>query len=120
MKELKQVIVIRSDLGMGKGKIAAQVSHASLESALKAKQKKEWNKWFQEWRKKGGKKIVVKVNSEQKLINLKTDIQTQKIPHSLITDAGHTQIPPNTKTCLGIGPAPNQIIDPYTKDLDLL
>ena len=120
MTDYKQVIIVRSDLGMGKGKIAAQVSHASLESAIKAKEKNEWNKWFQKWRQAGGKKIIVKVNSEKDLINLKADLQTQNIPHALIKDAGHTQVPPNTKTCLGIGPAPTQKIDPYTKELDLL
>lgn len=120
MPDLKQVIVVRSDLGMGKGKIASQVSHASLEAAFKAKKDNQWSQWFKEWRSKGGKKIVVKVNSEEELIEIRKDIQILDIPSVLIEDAGHTQIPPGTKTCLGIGPVPSEKIDPYTEELDLL
>ncbi len=116
--ELKQVIIIRTDLKMGKGKIAAQASHASLLAALNAK---EHNKiWFDQWMKQGMKKIVLKVSSENELREIFQKGASQKLPRSYINDAGHTQLPPGTATAVGIGPAPENIIDSITGKLQLL
>ncbi len=60
---MKQAIVVRQDLAMGKGKTAAQVAHASLSAAEEAMRKRE--EWYGEWKEEGQKKVVVKVKSEE-------------------------------------------------------
>lgn len=116
-EEIKQVIVIRSDIEMGKGKAAAQVAHASLMSYFQAeKTNKEIAK---EWLDTGEKKIVLKVSSEEALIKLYKAFEFKKIPCALVSDAGLTQLPPGTKTALGIGPWRSSEIDQFTKGFKL-
>lgn len=114
---LKQVIIVRADLGMGKGKIAAQVGHACvLGSENVRKSKPEWfSKWWA-----GQAKIVLKVNSETELEKIKRDAIEMGLLWAEVTDAGHTQIAPGTFTCLSIGPAPEEQIDKITSELKLL
>ncbi|MDH5402960.1 MAG: peptidyl-tRNA hydrolase Pth2 [Candidatus Heimdallarchaeota archaeon] len=118
MFEYKQVIIIRNDLKMGKGKIAAQASHASVIASLNAK--KNNSTWFDAWMRIGMKKIVVKVNSEGELEQLFQIAVRNKLPRAFINDAGHTQLAPGTATAAAIGPAPDSLIDPITKSLSLL
>lgn len=112
---MKQVIVMRTDLKMGKGKIAAQACHACLNCYKKA-DKSDLKKWEME----GQKKVVLKISSEKELLELNTLIKQTSLPSSLITDAGHTQIEPSTRTCLGIGPGSDEEIDRLTGHLKLL
>ncbi len=115
--EFKQAIVIRTDLKMGKGKTAVQSSHASIEAMEKTKIKRP--DWVKEWKQTGMQKIVLKVNSEKELLEL-FELTKKEIPSALIRDAGRTQIPSGTKTCIGVGPAPEELINKYTKKLKLL
>ncbi len=114
--EYKQAIIIRHDLGMQKGKIAAQASHASLSAYLEAlrispKVVEDWISYQ--------KKVVLKVENEKQILDL--FMQVKKIlPCALIKDAGRTQVEPGSITALGIGPALECEIDKYTKDLKLL
>lgn len=114
---LKQVIVVRADLGMGKGKIAAQVGHACVLGAENVRKSKP--EWFSKWW-TGQAKIVLKVNSESELEKIKRDAIEMGLPWAEVTDAGHTQIAPGTFTCLSIGPAPEEQIDKITSELKLL
>ena len=114
----KQVIVVRTDLEMGKGKLAAQVGHAAVSAAEEARKKHP--EWWQAWLKEGQCKVAVKVKSLTELLELEKDAIQMKLPHSLITDRGLTQLPPSTVTCLGIGPAPSIQIDKITGKLPLL
>ncbi|OLS23048.1 MAG: Peptidyl-tRNA hydrolase [Candidatus Heimdallarchaeota archaeon LC_2] len=116
--EVKQVIVIRSDLNMGKGKIAAQAAHASVVATLEAM--KHNKNWYDRWMREGMKKIAVKVRSEEELEIVFQKGSREKMPRSLINDAGHTQLEPGTATAVALGPAPATIIDPITKDLKLM
>lgn len=68
MGSIKQVIVVRADLGMGKGKIAAQVGHACVLGAENVR--KSHPEWFAKWW-TGQEKIVLKVNSEKELEDVK-------------------------------------------------
>jgi PTH2 family peptidyl-tRNA hydrolase len=111
---LKQVILIRTDLKLSAGKAAAQVAHASLFAALKAKKKD-----LQEWISEGAKKIVLQVSSEEELLNYYKKAQAVKFPCALISDAGLTEVPPGTKTSVGIGPAEEKKIDKITGSLPL-
>jgi len=115
---MKQVIVVRSDLKMGKGKVAAQVAHASLASAESARERKP--AWYEEWREEGQAKIVLKVESESELNELYRKARSAGLPTSLIEDRGLTQVEPGTVTCLGVGPGPDKTVDEITGKLKLL
>lgn len=116
--EIKQVIIIRSDIVMGKGKTVAQGAHASLMSYFEAER---INKGMaKEWIDSGEKKIVLKVSDEESLIKLYKAFEFKKIPCALVADAGLTQLPPGTKTALGIGPWKSGDIDLFTSGLKLL
>ena len=112
--DLKQVILVRKDLRLPQGKLAAQVAHASLESALKVERR-----IVDDWRSTGSKKIVLKVENESELLKFKDLIDHSKIKNALITDAGHTVLNPGTITCLGIGPAEEKKIDEITGKLKM-
>jgi len=114
----KQVIVIRSDLKMGKGKIAVQAGHAAVSAAEKAR--KHFPRWWKSWLDEGQCKIAVKVNSEEELLKLEEIAGRAGLPYALISDRGLTQLEPGTITCLAIGPAPSPEADKITGKLALL
>jgi len=118
MAEYKQVIVVRSDLKMGKGKLAVQVAHAAVSSAENTRKNRQV--WFNAWYGENQAKICVKVDNEKELRVLKGRLDEMGIPNALIQDAGLTQLEPGTTTCLGIGPLPSETADRYTGDLKLL
>lgn len=118
MGTIKQVIVVRKDLEMGTGKIAAQVGHACVLGAEHVR--KSHPEWYHQWEETGQEKVVVKVTSLSQLEDVKKHAISLDLPWSEVTDAGHTQIAPGTVTCISIGPAPEITIDKVTKDLKLL
>ncbi len=118
MDEIKQVIVVRNDLDMGKGKLAAQVAHASLMSYFEAE--KTDKEVVKKWLAAGEKKIVLKVENEISLRKLNDAFKFKNVPCALVTDAGLTELPPGTVTALGIGPWKNSEIDAFTSSLKLL
>lgn len=121
MTDVKQVIVVRTDLKMGKGKIAAQVGHACILGAEHAK--RSHPQWYDRWweSEHGSQaKVVLKVPSLKILQDVKIRAIDLNLPWSEVTDAGHTQISPGTVTCVSIGPAPEDLIDKITGDLKLL
>lgn len=111
----KQVIAVRKDLKMDKGKIAAQVAHASLEAYRRAGPED-----VEEWEAGGMKKVVVGVEDLKELIRIKEMAKNEKLPYYVVRDSGRTQISPGTVTCLGIGPAKEERVDRITSDLKLL
>lgn len=111
----KQVIVVRSDLKMSKGKLAAQVAHASLSATDKIDKKV-----LSAWKKEGQKKVILKVRGETELFELKAKCDSLKIPCSLTVDAGLTELAPGTATVLGIGPGRGEKINKVTGSLPLL
>ena len=115
---MKQAIVVRSDIKMGKGKLAAQVAHASLSAAEEASSKRSG--WYEEWKDAGQAKIVLKVQSESELLELLRKAKSSRLPAVLVEDRGLTQLEPGTVTCLGIGPGPEDEIDRITGKLKLL
>jgi|SRR3989344_1162928 len=111
---MKQVILVRKDISMSRGKTAIQVAHASTEAVLKSDKKK-----IQEWR-TFSKKVVLQVDSEKDLLNYKKEAEKLKLVTALIKDAGLTEIPPGTITCLAIGPDDEKKIDKITGKLKTL
>jgi len=116
--EYKQVIVVRTDIKMSKGKMAAQAGHAAVSASEYARKNRPewWNPWIME----GQCKIAAKVKSEQEILELERKARNAKLPAALIVDRGLTELPPETTTCLGIGPAPADKVDAITGKLSLL
>lgn len=117
-EELKQAIIIRSDIKMGKGKAVAQGAHASLMGYLETV--KVHRDVADKWISGGERKIVLKIDGEEKLRRLAEALKYKGIPCALVSDAGLTQLPPGTVTALGIGPWKRSEIDFFTSSLKLL
>ena len=116
--EYKQIIVVRQDLRLSRGKLAVQVAHAAILASEKAR---KYNPvWWSSWIHEGQKKAVVKVSTVTELVRLKEQAKQKGLPNALVQDAGLTELSPGTITTLGIGPAPSNIIDQVTSTLHLL
>ncbi|MFX1602390.1 MAG: peptidyl-tRNA hydrolase Pth2 [Promethearchaeota archaeon] len=116
--KFKQVIAVRTDLGMSKGKIAVQVAHGSVSASerVRVTHQHVWKAWFSE----GQKKVAVKVASEDELLEMRRMAVDLGIPFALVRDAGMTELPPGTTTVIAVGPARAELIDKVTGDLKLL
>lgn len=122
MSAPKQIIILRKDLNMRKGKMVAQGAHASMAVILEEQLKLHYpSPAVAEWLSGKFTKICVSVSSEDQLIQLYMEAKAKGLPCSLITDAGLTEfggVP--THTAVAIGPAYPDEVDPLTKHLPLL
>jgi PTH2 family peptidyl-tRNA hydrolase len=116
--DFKQVIIVRRDVNMGTGKIAAQVAHAAVMGAEKVKASRR--EWFNSWFAAGQAKVVVKAKNIEELMEVRMRAEELYLPVVQVQDSGLTQIPSGTVTCIGIGPAPSDLIDKVTFELKLL
>ncbi|XP_037949521.1 probable peptidyl-tRNA hydrolase 2 [Teleopsis dalmanni] len=114
----KMVLVVRNDLKMGKGKVAAQCGHGAVGAYQKAIVTSP--RLVQAWENTGCAKIALKVESEREMMAIKRAADLHSLSSCLIRDAGRTQIEPNSKTVLAIGPARAEDIDKVTGHLKLL
>lgn len=116
--QYKQVIVVRTDLGMSTGKLVAQACHASIGSAeeVRGRNRALWKSWLEE----GGRKIVVGVGSKEQLLAICNRAGDLGIPRYLVEDRGLTEIPPGSITALGVGPERAAKVDRVTGNLPLL
>ena len=113
---VKLALVVRTDLGMGRGKIAAQAAHAAVASVLRTHATPAFAAWLRE----GQPKVVLKVSGETELRELCLAAEAADLPVEVIHDAGRTQVEPGTATCCAIGPAPVEEIDRVAGELSLL
>lgn len=118
MDEVKQVIVLRKDLSMRKGKCVAQGAHASLCAFQMAEKFSPED--VKKWNGSGNTKICVSVDSEQELLDIHMLAISLELNVVLIRDAGRTEFKEPTFTAVGIGPAPSSKIDLVTGKLKLL
>jgi PTH2 family peptidyl-tRNA hydrolase len=114
----KQVIVVRRDLNMGRGKTAAQAAHAAVAGVHRAG--RERPQWLAGWWTDGQPKVVVQVADEDGLAEVCADAEAAGLPVVVINDRGLTQVPAGTATCAAIGPAPAPQVDAVTGELRLL
>ena len=136
-EDVKQVIVVRKDLNMRKGKLAAQVAHASLKVILDMMDKQdvylssgdvlyEMNLRLEKgnpvemWLNGLFTKIVVSVNSEAEVMDLVRKAREANLPYAVITDAGKTEFKEPTVTCIAIGPDKSERVNELTRELPLL
>lgn len=122
----KQVIVVRKDLHCRKGKMCAQVAHASLK-VLFDQATFDGNTMCipmadatKEWFKSGFTKVVAGVADEQELFDIHQAAQHAGLPCSLIQDAGRTEFKEPTYTAVAVGPAGDRKVDEITGHLKLL
>ena len=113
--DMKMVILVRQDLKLPKGKLAAQVAHAAVEASFGSDKD-----IVTAWRREGQKKVVLKVKDEKELMDFLKRANASKLKTALITDAGRTVVEPGTITCLGIGPDAEIKIDKLTGDLPMM
>lgn len=114
----KQVIVVRTDIKMGKGKLAVQVAHAAISALEEAK--KKHREWVEIWLNEGQKKVVLRASSLKELLDIYDKAREIDLPVVIIEDRGLTQLEPGTITTVGIGPAPENLLDNITGKLKLL
>lgn len=123
-EECKLVLVVRTDLGMTKGKIAAQASHATLacyKVLTRAAAKSDAAaRLLRRWERMGQAKIAVQVKSQEELEELQGVARSLGVTAEAIHDAGRTQIAAGSMTVLGVGPAPKSLVDQITGKLKLL
>ena len=112
---MKQVILVRQDLKLQKGKMSAQVAHASVDALLRSHKD-----YVNKWRAEGMKKVILKVKDEKELLEYKQKAEDNGLVCALITDAGKTVLQPGTITCLGIGPDKEEKIDKVTGNLKMV
>ena len=111
---MKQAIVVRSDLDMSTGKLAAQVAHAALSAVDHAD-----SETVREWKRAGQRKVVLGINGERALFEIQEKAKTAGLPTGLIRDAGRTQLDPDTPTTVAVGPASDDAVDRITGSLSL-
>ncbi|KAH8928480.1 PTH2-domain-containing protein [Atractiella rhizophila] len=118
MEECKLVLVVRDDLKMTKGKIAAQCSHATLAcyKSLSASNPS----LLRHWERTGQAKIALRCGDEEELLTLQAVAKSLNLCARSIQDAGRTQVAAGSRTVLGIGPAPRKLVDQVTGHLKLL
>jgi PTH2 family peptidyl-tRNA hydrolase len=116
--DLKQVILVRQDLRLPKGKLAAQVAHGAVEAYRQTLNNNKDK--AKDWISKGMKKVVLKVKDKEELFKFKELAKQEGLVAVIITDAGKTVVAPGTPTVLAIGPDDESNIDNLTGDLGML
>ncbi|RME31689.1 peptidyl-tRNA hydrolase [Candidatus Woesearchaeota archaeon] len=117
---MKQVIIVRADLRLPKGKAAAQAAHASVEAVLRSLGSAAGRERVKVWRQEGMAKIVLKAADEKELLRLLQLAKDEGCTTALITDAGRTVVEPGTRTCIAVGPADDDVLDALFGRLKLL
>lgn len=112
----KMAVVVRTDLGMGRGKIAAQVAHAAVAAVLASAGGADLAAWLGD----GQPTVVLRVSAAARLLEVVRQARAAGLPVELVYDAGRTQVAPGTLTCCTVGPAESRQVDAATAGLSLL
>jgi len=115
IRDYKLILIVRMDLKMGRGKIAAQCSHATLGAYLNTENSEETKRWLS----KGAAKVVVKCETEEEMDLIRDTARELGIPTHVVQDAGRTQVAAGSRTVLALGPAPKNLIDAVSGHLKL-
>ena len=115
---VKLVCVVNQSLKMGKGKMAAQVGHASVQAFLNGGVSHPSE--IETWLASGQKKICLKTPDANDFESLQKEAKRRGIPTHIVHDAGHTQIPRGSATVLALGPFDEIALDELTGHLKLL
>jgi PTH2 family peptidyl-tRNA hydrolase len=116
--EMKMVLVLRGELRLTAGKMAVQAAHAAVMLVRQAESHRGND--LEAWLQQGQKKIALLVPTLDELVAIERRARADGILTAFVEDAGMTEVPPGTRTCLGLGPAPAARLDAITGALDLL
>lgn len=114
-KRMKQIVIVRQDLKLPKGKLVTQTGHAFVDAVLNSKADV-----VQKWKKEGMMKVALKVENEEELFKYKKLADELGVVNRIITDEGRTTIRAGTVTCLGLGPDDEEKMNKITGNLKLL
>lgn len=114
----KMVLVVRSDLGLKKGKIASQCAHAAVMCYVRSATVNE--SMLKRWMVQGQPKIVVKVDDLEGMERIAELAAEKKVVAEIVRDAGRTQVQSGTETVLGLGPDSAEVIDSLAGHLKLM
>lgn len=121
--EVRMTLIVRQDLKMGKGKAAAQCSHATLALYKKMSnpQSAAYNaQMLRRWEMGNGQaKITLQVPNQEEMDMLFALAMSLGVNAYIVHDAGRTQIAAGSATVLGLGPAPKMVMDQITLELKL-
>jgi len=117
-RDTKMVLVLRGELRLTAGKAAVQAAHAAVMLVQLAEKRDPST--LKTWLEEGQRKIALVVPTLDGLETLERAARAHGIPSVWVEDAGFTEVPPGTRTCLGLGPAPDSELDPLTGQLALL
>ncbi|KAG5486744.1 hypothetical protein LSCM1_08000 [Leishmania martiniquensis] len=133
---VKMALVVRKDLKMSSGKIAAQCAHAAVavvEEILAAKSAEAaaaqpvqnpvsaaWVQWYEAWGVSGCSKVALQCPDEATMMALAKHARRVNLPYYVIRDAGRTQVAPGSRTVVAVGPGPKSLVDEVTGQLKLL
>jgi PTH2 family peptidyl-tRNA hydrolase len=115
---MKMVLVLRGELRLTAGKAAVQAAHAAVMLVRRAEGRD--SSALDAWLAEGQKKVALEVATLAELEEIERRARGAGIPSVWVEDAGFTEVPPGTRTCLGLGPAPSAVVDPITGSLPLL
>ena len=131
---MKMTLVVRKDLKMTTGKIAAQCAHAAVAVVDDVHDKRHelatrpdpaspanaWPGWLDAWQATGSMKVALRCETEAQLLAVHQAALKAGLPTYVIMDAGRTQIEAGSKTVVAVGPAPVSKVDSVTGELKLL
>ena len=123
-KEQKMVLLVREDLNMSSGKVAAQCSHAAvgLFQRLISEEYRSHptvQKNLKTWIEEGQKKVCLSIANVEMLEDLRASCSMKRIPYFVVEDAGRTEVAYGTETVMAIGPCENEVLDRVTGKLRL-
>ena len=112
------VLILRGELRLTAGKAAVQAAHAAVLLVRRAegRSRNDLEAWWQQ----GQKKIALSVETLGEMQEVERRAARAGIPTVWVEDAGFTEVPPGTRTCLGLGPSSAKLLDPITGELPLL
>jgi len=126
-EEIVMYIVLRTDLGMGKSKLAAHAAHAA-HRVLRTRELSDpaatgfdtTKKWLEDWEAGSYAKVVLRADNLEEMRQLTSDLSAVRVTYAIIIDEGRTQIPAGSITAVGIQPMPKQLLAPIVGHLKLL
>jgi PTH2 family peptidyl-tRNA hydrolase len=117
-RSYKMVLVVRGELRLTPGKVAVQVAHAAVMLAKDAGRRRKVE--LDAWEAQGQKKIALLLPTLAEMEELERRARAAGILTVFVEDAGLTEVPPGTRTVLGLGPARSDEVDKLTGSLPLL
>lgn len=111
-------LILRGELRLSSGKSAVQAAHAAVMLVEQARRREE--EGLASWLAQGQKKIALSVRTLDEMVDIERRARARGIGVAWVEDAGFTEVPPGTRTCLGLGPALTSELDPITGALPLL